>query len=154
MTSTPRLILTRPHPDDADWVFAIHGDPATNRHNPHGPHTSLQESAGFLASVLADWDRDGIGYCAVSACQDPATVIGFAGTRLIDLAGDRVLNLYYRFTPSTWGQGIAQEAARTALDHARARFPGTPVVALIREDNQPSKRLAERLGLHPAHSRT
>ena len=153
VTTTPRLLLTRPHPDDSDWVFAIHGDPATNQHNPHGPHASIQDSTRFLTSMLADWERDAIGYCAVTTRQDPTTVIGFAGTRLSDLAGDRVLNLYYRFTPTTWGQGIAQEAAHAALDLARTRFPTSAVVALIRADNQPSKRLAERLGLHPTHTR-
>lgn len=126
VTTTPRLLLTRPHPDDSDWVFAIHGDPATNQHNPHGPHASIQDSTRFLTSMLADWERDAIGYCAVTTRQDPTTVIGFAGTRLSDLAGDRVLNLYYRFTPTTWGQGIAQEAARAALDLARTRFPPAP----------------------------
>ena len=153
VTTTPRLLLSRPHPDDSDWVFAIHGDPATNQHNPHGPHASIQDSTRFLASMLEEWNRDAIGYCAVTIRQDPATVIGFAGTRMTDLADDRVLNLYYRFTPTTWGQGIAQEATRAALDHARTRFPTSTVVALIRADNHPSKRLAERLSLHPTHTR-
>ncbi|MDH6113880.1 ribosomal-protein-alanine N-acetyltransferase [Kitasatospora sp. MAP12-15] len=151
VAETDRLILARPDPSDAPAVFAVHGDPATNLHNPHGPHRSLDESEAFLQTMLADWTRDSIGYCAVTRREDPGTVIGFAGIRVSQIEGKRVLNLYYRFTPSSWGYGFAGEAARTALGLARSLFPDTPVVALIREDNLPSRRLAERLGFESSH---
>jgi ribosomal-protein-alanine N-acetyltransferase len=151
VSETDRLILMRPDPSDAPAVFAVHGDPATNLHNPHGPHRSLDESEAFLQTMLADWTRDGIGYCAVARREDPETIIGFSGTRVGHIAGKPMLNLYYRFTPSSWGRGFAEEAARSALDLARSLFPDTPVVARIREDNMPSRRLAERLGFDSSH---
>ncbi len=61
------------------------------------------------------------------------------------------LNLYYRFTPSAWGQGYAAEMAHMAVALARQHLPGLPVVALVRPANIPSLRTAERAGLarHP-----
>lgn len=142
-----RLVLTRPQEGDLEAVFAIHGDPETNRYNPHGPQRDRAEGREMLDGFVADWVRDGVGYCAVATREDPGTVIGFAGLYLHTLDGERVFNLYYRFRPSAWGLGFAAEAARAAMAEALPRFPGVPVVALIHADNLPSRRLAERLGL-------
>ncbi|MFE4513055.1 GNAT family N-acetyltransferase [Kitasatospora sp. NPDC056783] len=142
-----RLVLTRPQDSDLEAVFAIHGDPETNRYNPHGPHRDRATSREMLDGFVADWVRDGVGYCAVATREEPEAVIGFAGLYLHALDGERVFNLYYRFRPSAWGLGYAAEAARAAMAEALPRFPGVGVIALIHADNLPSRRLAERLGL-------
>ncbi|MEU9048056.1 MULTISPECIES: GNAT family N-acetyltransferase [unclassified Kitasatospora] len=142
-----RLVLTQPQQGDAGAMFAVHGDPETNRYNPHGPQRDIAAAQEALDGFVADWMRDGVGYCAVSTREEPEVIIGFAGLYLHTLDGERVFNLYYRFRPSAWGQGYAAEAARAAMAQGRPRFPGIPVVALIRSDNLPSRRLAERLGL-------
>ncbi|MGW2253105.1 GNAT family N-acetyltransferase [Kitasatospora sp. NPDC001660] len=149
VTETGRLRLTRPQDDDVEAVFAVHGDPETNRYNPYGPHRDRTESREMLDRFLARWEEEGVGYCAVATREEPGVVIGFAGVCLNTLDDERVFNLYYRFRPSAWGLGYAAEAARAALAEARPRFPGVPVTALIRADNLPSRRLAERLGLVP-----
>ncbi|MEV7023431.1 GNAT family N-acetyltransferase [Kitasatospora sp. NPDC093558] len=149
VAETGRLLLTRPQDDDVEAVFAVHGDPETNRYNPYGPHRDRSESRAMLDTFLARWTRDGVGYCAVATREEPGVVIGFAGVCLHTLDGEAVFNLYYRFRPSAWGLGYAAEAARAALAEALPRFPGLPVTALIRADNAPSRRLAERLGLVP-----
>ncbi|MBV2153319.1 GNAT family N-acetyltransferase [Kitasatospora sp. SUK 42] len=142
-----RLVLTRPQEGDVEAVFAVHGDPETNRYNPHGPQRDLAQAREMLDGFVADWVRDGVGYCAVATREEPEVVIGFAGLCLYTLDGEQVFNLYYRFRPSAWGAGYAAEAARAAMAEALPRFPGVPVTALIRADNLPSRRLAGRLGL-------
>jgi RimJ/RimL family protein N-acetyltransferase len=82
----------------------------------------------------------------------PEHVIGVAGLKVaaIKMPGDaafRALNLYYRFRPTAWGRGYAAEAVGAALGHARTLRADLPVCALIRADNEPSRRLAARLGL-------
>ncbi len=149
VAETERLLLTRPQADDVAAVFALHGDPAAYPHNPHGPHRSPDESAALLRSMLDDWERDGVGYCAVARHEEPDVLIGFAGTRLTRLADVPVLNLHYRFAPSVWGHGLAGEAVGATLIVARRLFPDVPVVALMRDDNMSSRRLAERLGFRP-----
>ncbi|MBC3841080.1 GNAT family N-acetyltransferase [Streptacidiphilus sp. 4-A2] len=146
VVQTERLLLLRLQDGDAAAVFAVHGDPATNAYNPNGPHRSPAQSEAVLRVWLADWERDGIGYCLVVPRGNPAEVSGFSGLRVIELGGERVLNLYYRFVPSAWGRGLAAEAARAGLELAGRTLPELPVVALIGVDNLPSQRLARRLG--------
>ena len=106
-----------------------------------------------LRDWLAHWARAGIGYCAVARCGEPEVVIGFAGVRISRLDGEDVLNLYYGFGPSAWGQGLAGEAATAALESAWRLFPDTAVVALIRPSNISFGRLAERLGFQDSGNR-
>lgn len=146
-THTDRLCLRRPTPDDADAVAQIQGDPATNAFNPSGPATAKQ-SAAMLTSWITDWDRDGIGYWMMSEqCGDP--VLGVAGVRRTgDIeAGHATYNLYYRLRPTAWGKGYAREAGAAAIEAAAAHDETPIVLAVIRENNVPSARVAASLGL-------
>jgi RimJ/RimL family protein N-acetyltransferase len=132
---------------DADAYFAIHGDPATNVHNPAGPLRDPTAVPRVLDIWQRHWREDGYGYWTV---RDPRTgrILGFAGVRPPLQDDDEVfLNLYYRFRADTWGNGYATEVGRAALALAAKVAPGLPVTALIRPENAPSLRVAERLGL-------
>jgi [ribosomal protein S5]-alanine N-acetyltransferase len=144
-THTSRLCLRRPTGADADSVAEIQGDPATNAFNPSGP-AGDEEAAAMLKSWIVDWDRDGIGYWMVrEACDEPA--IGVAGARLSAGADRAAYNLYYRFRPDAWGKGFAREAGEAAVEAVANRDPSAIVLAVIREDNLPSVRVATSLGL-------
>lgn len=142
---TERLLLCLPTPDVADAYFAIHGDPATNVHNPAGSMLDPRGAAPILESWQRHWREEGYGYWVVRA---PGTgeVLGFGGVRP-PLPDEDFLNLYYRFRPAAWGRGYATELGRAALDLAAKASPGAPVVALIRPRNEPSIRVAQRLGM-------
>jgi len=143
---TERLLLCVPTPQVADAYFAIHGDPATNVHNPAGPVRDPAAVPPVLEVWQRHWREEGYGYWVVRDPQD-GRVLGFAGVRP-PLQDDEVfLNLYYRFRPDAWGKGYATEAGRAAIAMAAKVAPGLPVVALIRPKNAPSLRVAERLGL-------
>ena len=59
--------------------------------------------------------------------------------------GDEV-EIGYEFLPTTWGQGIATEATRAALDWIERTLPGEPVVLTTQVANERSLRLAHKLG--------
>jgi RimJ/RimL family protein N-acetyltransferase len=63
------------------------------------------------------------------------------------LGEQRILNLFYRFAPSSWGNGFASEAATAVVQWAAARQPLLPVIARVRPDNIASQRVAARAGL-------
>lgn len=142
---TDRLLLCRPEPADLRDHHAIHADPATNVHNPAGPQTDLATNEQQLAAWSWHWRKYGYGYWTVRLAAT-GEVIGFGGVRPA-IGDENGLNLAYRFRPTAWGNGYAQELARAALDLARAKAPGEPVVALIVPANTPSIKVAERLGL-------
>src|SRR5215469_6324787 len=143
---TERLGLRRPTGADAPAMFAIHGDPSTNRYNPHGPDPDFATSEEVLRQWLRQWDDDGFGYWAVTLAIDP-TVIGFGGVRRITWHDRDILNLYYRLAPAAWGHGYATETARAAVELARSHLPALPIVARVRSVNIPSVLTAERAGL-------
>lgn len=144
---TERLLLCVPtaEPDVADAYFAIHGDPATNVHNPAGAMVDPEAAAPVLDLWRQHWRQDGFGYWVVRGPED-GRILGFGGVRPVTQDED-FLNLYYRFRPSAWGNGYATELGRAALDLAAKAAPGMPVVALIRPRNAPSIRVAQRLGM-------
>ena len=143
---TERLVLRRLRPTDGPAMFAIHGDPATNQYNPHGPHPDLATSEEMLRECLHHWEIYGFGYWAVTLPQKE-NIIGFGGVEHLAWRDRDILNLYYRFTPGAWGHGYATELARTAVTLAQKHFPQWPVVARTRTGNIASIRTAERAGL-------
>jgi RimJ/RimL family protein N-acetyltransferase len=141
---TKRLVLSRLTPDDLLPVHEIHSDPATNVYNPAGPSPDLESSRAMLDLWLADWAERGLGYWAVRRIGEPE-VLGIGGLRHTVVDDEEVLNLYYRFRPSAWGHGYAVELVRAALVAGRGLGK---VVAVIRDINVPSRRVAEKAGLH------
>ncbi|MER6578162.1 GNAT family N-acetyltransferase [Nonomuraea sp. NPDC001023] len=141
---TERMVLSRIRPEDLEAVHEIHSDPRTNVYSSAGPTVDLEASRVMLDLWLADWEERGIGYWAARLTDGPQ-VLGVGGLRHAALDGEDVLHLYYRFRPTAWGHGYAVELARAALRVGRDLGP---VVALIGDGNEPSRRVAEKAGLH------
>lgn len=85
---TARLALRRPHPGDSPAMFAVHGDPLTNQHNPAGPDPNPETSAGTLRDWLRRWEIDGYGYWAVARVGTEG-IIGFGGVERQTLRSGR-----------------------------------------------------------------
>jgi len=147
MDGFKRLLLRPPRAEDVERHFAIHGDPATNIHNPSGPVPDMGESAAMLNQWMAHWREHGFGFWAVAAAEAPDLVIGFGGTNLKPIAGTTRFNLYYRFAPAAWGKGYASELGEAALANAFDALSAPAVHAVVRPDNAPSIRVLERLGM-------
>jgi len=60
-------------------------------------------------------------------------------------SGDDV-ELAYRLTRSSWGQGLATEAANTLLDYALGVVALPRIVAVTYPENRASQRVLEKLG--------
>jgi RimJ/RimL family protein N-acetyltransferase len=147
VVTTERLVLRRLQSTDGPAMFAVHGDPETYHYSPAAPHPDLATSEEMLRACMHDWETSGFGYWAVTLARGAEKIIGFGGVEHRVWREREVLNLYYRFTPSAWGQGYATELARTAVSLARTYLPQWPVIARTRANNLPSIRTAERAGL-------
>lgn len=144
---TERLLLRRPVHADLGELHRIHSDPRTWEHGLEGGPSSRAQSGRRLAHWLAHWESRGYGYWTVEL---RGCVVGFGGLMLLPRWRGRrgdALNLYYRLDPGSWGRGYASELARAAVDLADRELPGLPVVARIRDGNDRSVRVAERIGL-------
>ncbi len=143
---TARLRLRRIAETDIEAVVAISSDPETNRHRPGGP-PSRADSERIARSFIEDWRRDGIGYWVV---EHEGAIVGMTGVRRTRRASLDYWNLYYRFSPTVWGTGLAGEAVRMAIAVARREAPDRVILARTRPDNEAAARLALAVGLRRA----
>jgi ribosomal-protein-alanine N-acetyltransferase len=142
--ATRRLRLDPPTGDDAEAVWRIHSDPRTNVHNPAGPMTDRAGADRMVADWAAHWSAHGFGYWVV---RDATDVVGFAGLRCSTWQGRDVYNLYYRFSPESWGRGYATEAALAAVRLWSERLSAHPLMAYTTPGNLGSQRTALAAGL-------
>jgi RimJ/RimL family protein N-acetyltransferase len=96
-----------------------------------------------MASVLGHWELLGYGLWAVTL-RDTGELAGHAG--FLDPYGWPGFELAYMLGKSYWGHGYAHEATSAALKVAREVLHKERVISLIRPANEPSRRLAQRLG--------
>ncbi|MEU9883993.1 GNAT family N-acetyltransferase [Sphaerisporangium sp. NPDC051011] len=143
---TARLSLRRPTEADIDAIFAIHRDPETCLHNPSDALASLNEAEELYQRWNDQWQQCGYGYWVVRR-HDCALQLGFCGIKPMELHGMKVLNLFYRFATSAWGQGFAGDAATAVTTWASQRVPVLPLIARVRPANIASQRVAVRAGL-------
>jgi RimJ/RimL family protein N-acetyltransferase len=141
---TTRLSLRRPESGDAAAVLAVHSDPRACAHNPADALTTPAEAEELVGRWQDHWRRFGFGYWVVRG-RGTLPVLGFCGLKRIALRGEPVLNLFYRFDPACWGDGIASEAATEVVRWAAPL--GETVVARVRPANTASQRVAVRAGL-------
>lgn len=140
---TERLWLHRLRPEDEAEFAEIQGDPATNQYNRR--EQTPEAIADLYRKVLTGWAEDGISYWAVRLAET-GEFLGYGGLRKTEIDGRLSLNLAYRFRPTAWGKGYAPEMARAAVAWAEQAHPDLPVSVVTHFDNQPSIRVAEKLG--------
>jgi ribosomal-protein-alanine N-acetyltransferase len=74
-------------------------------------------------------------------------LIGDCGLERMEVEGEPVVELGYDFRSDYWHQGYATEAAIAVRDFAFKELEFSKIVSLIRVGNDPSRRVAERVGM-------
>ena len=102
------------------------------------------------------YQDDGVGLWAMelTAPQDTEVpgsevqkIIGDCGIILQEVEGERLYEIGYHLRRDFWGQGLATEAAIACRDWAFAHLKAERLISLIRPENLPSCRVAERMGM-------
>lgn len=122
---TARLLLRRLQPTDGPAMFRVHGDPATYHYSPAALHPDLATSEEMLRSCLYHWEAFGFGYWAVTLARQE-TIVGFGGVEYRRWRDRDVLNLYYRFTPTAWGQGLCNRTGPESREYGTRASPEVP----------------------------
>jgi RimJ/RimL family protein N-acetyltransferase len=144
---TERLVLRQYRKEDFAAQAAILGDPQVMRH--FAGTVSKEECWRRLAASVGSWPLLGFGGWAVVRKSDDrliGTVGLFNSWRALEPEFGEEPEMGWIFHTDVHGQGIASEACRTVLDWAKANLDPTPIWAIIAPRNEPSFRLAERLG--------
>jgi RimJ/RimL family protein N-acetyltransferase len=145
---TERLLLRGFREDDLAAHTAILSDPVVMEH--FGGHLfGREESWRRLLGGVGLWQLQGVGLLAVERKAD-GRLIGHVGLfdyhREITPSIEGKPELGYIFAADVHGQGLAGEACRAMLGWADDTLDAEETVAIISVGNDPSIRLAGRLG--------
>ncbi len=141
---TPRLLLRLLTEDDLEPLAAMLADPEVTRHIG-GPRTREQTRAR-LAELIEQYASVGFSKWAV-VLRATGECIGRCGPAVVHVSGAREVEVGYDLARRHWGQGLATEAARAAVEHALGVLGVPRVVALIDPANAASQRVAGHLGM-------
>jgi RimJ/RimL family protein N-acetyltransferase len=141
---TSRLVLRTFVPDDVDALARVLSDPQTMRYYP----------APFDRPGVADWiarnqrryDSDGHGLWA-TVLKATGELTGDCGLVRQYVDGHSEIEIGYHTRRDLWGQGLATEAARACCDWGFQNLAVHRLISLIRPENLPSRRVAEKCGM-------
>ncbi|MCZ6835505.1 MAG: GNAT family N-acetyltransferase [Planctomycetota bacterium] len=143
-----RLILHEiDREQDLEFLAALLGHPEVMRYWP-APMTR-EESIAWIERQVGRYERDGFGYWLVSL-KESGQPIGQAGLMRVEIEGESCIGLGYIIHADHWGKGYATEAAKQCLEYGFNVLEMSRIIALIRPENEPSIKVAERIGMIPA----
>jgi ribosomal-protein-alanine N-acetyltransferase len=74
-------------------------------------------------------------------------LVGYCGLNRDRVEGEPVVEVGWSITPRRWGEGLAPEAARAAVDWGFQRAGLDRIVSFTMVDNLRSQRVMEKLGM-------
>ena len=137
---TDRLTLRRPEPRDVPALTEFY---ISERSQYAGGHVIRPRAFSNACAMLGHWQVRGYGLWAVT-WKDAEDLLGLVGPYYPD--GWPETEFGWVLMSQAEGQGIAFEAAKAALSHAREALGWTDIVHYIDPRNTRSITLAERLG--------
>jgi RimJ/RimL family protein N-acetyltransferase len=141
---TSRLRLREFTPHDADALAAVLSDPAAMQYYPAA--LDRQGVEAWITRSLERYRRDGYGLWAM-LLKDSGELIGDCGCTLQEVEGKNEIEVGYHVRRDLWGRGYATEAAQACMEYAFTKLSARRVISMIRPENVPSRRVAEKNGL-------
>ena len=150
---TERLRLRPWRKDDFRPYHALLQHPEVHRH--FGPEPmGAEECWRRLTAAVGNWQFNGFGTWAAER-KDDCKLIGSVGifTAWRDLKPEfgEEPEMGWIFAAETHGKGMASEACHAVIDWTEASLPPTPIWAIIAPANEPSLKLAAKLGFERLH---
>lgn len=141
---TARLRLREFTLADADALEQVIGDPLAMRY-----YASAFDRSGVEAWIARNRERyscEGHGLWAM-ALKESNEMIGDCGCVLQQVEERPEVEIAYHVRRDLWCKGYATEAARACMEYAFAKIGARLVISMIRPENIPSRRVAEKNGL-------
>lgn len=144
---TPRLRLRQWRESDLAPFAALASDPEVMAFLL--PLPTRADSDALAERLQARIDENGWGFWAVEH-KDSGEFAGFTGLNvpLAALPFSPCVEIGWRFGRKWWGQGLASEAARGALQVGFERLGFDEIVAFTAVGNLRSAAVMERIGMH------
>jgi len=152
VSNSARLSYSLMTRDDADIIFKIDQDPEVMRYINGGKITTREEVRNVYIPRMESYTnaKNGWGLWKIAKLENDE-VIGFVLVRPMAFFTDspeyKNLELGWRFTQESWGQGYATEAANNIKQALLAKGGIVKFTAFAMEDNQASIHIMEKLGM-------
>ena len=142
---TERLWLRPMRADDVDALLPIFSDPKVMA-SFGGVIFDRGQMAWWVQRNLEHQRRYGYGLFSVTL-KESGLLIGDCGLEHMEVLGRVETELGYDFRSDYWGRGLATEAATAVRDFAFDTLALRRLICLIRQGNEASRRVAERIGM-------
>ena len=146
--TTSRLLLRRWREEDLPAMAAINADPEVMRWIGDGTPIDDEASAAGIARSEQHWETHGFGLFAVEI-RATGQLAGFTGLNIPYFLPEVLpaVEIGWRLGRRYWGQGIATEAARAALDFGFTDRGLDRIVSIHQLGNDASGRIMQKLGM-------
>ena len=141
---TSRLILREFTLQDADALARVLSDPKTMRFYPAPFDRDGVEE--WIARNIQRYSEYGHGLWGM-ILKSSGELIGDCGLTPQSVDGQTEIEIGYHVRRDLWGRGLAPEAARACRDYGFANLSLERLISLIRPENIPSCRVAEKNGM-------
>lgn len=141
---TPRLVLREMTMADVDRLAEVLCDRENMIHYPN--RFERPEVEAWIARRMQQYSTWGHSLWALDLKAEDR-MIGDCGLTIQSVDGNGELEVGYHLARAYQGRGYATEAARACIDYAFTKLGAARVISLIRAENMPSRRVAERNGL-------
>jgi RimJ/RimL family protein N-acetyltransferase len=131
--------------EDVDALFAIFSDPKVMAAFQSPPFSQEQMSVWLQRNLDHQVVHD-YGLFSVILKQN-GLLIGDCGLEVMKVDEMPMAELGYDFRSDFWNQGYATEAAMAVRDFTFQELHLSHLISLIRVGNQPSRRVAEKIGM-------
>jgi RimJ/RimL family protein N-acetyltransferase len=142
---TQRLILRDFTLEDVSQLAPILSDPRVMEFSPKGVLSTV-ETQGKIEEFIALYQNRGFGKWAV-IFKATNQLIGYCGIALERIDGMDEPELGYRLEPAFWGQGLATEAAKPALNYGLGQLQLPYLLGIVEPANTASAKILKKLGL-------
>ncbi|MFG0673312.1 GNAT family N-acetyltransferase [Delftia sp. WSY_7] len=143
---TPRLILRQWQAGDRQPFAALNADPQVMEHFP--ALLSSEQSDAMADRIQALIEERGWGFWAAEHLAS-GEFMGFIGlhTPAASLPFSPCVEIGWRLARPFWGQGLASEGARAALEHGFGALHLESIVSFTALSNMRSQAVMQRLGM-------
>ena len=145
IVETPRLVLKEFALTDVRHLSPILASLQVMRFSASGCLT-LEQTKEKIDSFISSYRKYGFGKWAV-ILKETNQLIGYCGIGVEEIDGKQETELGYRLSENYWGQGLATEAARAALDYGFNKLGLPDILAVVEPANTASVRVVEKLGM-------
>jgi RimJ/RimL family protein N-acetyltransferase len=129
---------------DLDGIHAVLGDPVSMQYYP-APFTR-EQSRRWIEWNLGHYRDDGYGLWVLES-KATGELVGDCGLIPQTIDGQREVEVGWHVRRDQQRRGLATEAARECVRHAFDTLGLSRLISLIRPENVPSRRVAEKLGM-------